>query len=155
MPRVSIYISEDLKARMDEVEDAINWSEVARPAFQSAIANFQHRRTRNMDTAIERLRASKQDATKNDIEAGREAGRDWAGDFAEYAELARLSKTDLDGNYAGAWDVLKHAISPDDGMSHEEILEYCFGEEEPDSDEYVGGFVEGAQELFDEIKDQL
>jgi len=40
-------------------------------------------------------------------------------------------------------------------MSNEEILEYCFGDDKPDSDEYLGGFIEGAQEFFDEVRDRL
>jgi hypothetical protein len=36
MARVSIYVPVDLKARMDRVRDATNWSEVVRPAILSA-----------------------------------------------------------------------------------------------------------------------
>ena len=38
MARLSIYIPDDLKARMDGVGDTVNWSEVVRPAIQAAVA---------------------------------------------------------------------------------------------------------------------
>lgn len=41
MARVSIYVSDELKARMDAAEDGINWSEVARACFEKALDN-QH-----------------------------------------------------------------------------------------------------------------
>jgi hypothetical protein len=59
MAKLNLYVPDDLKARMDAVSDNVNWSEVARPAFQAAVANYEHRKGRNMTTAIERLRASK------------------------------------------------------------------------------------------------
>jgi hypothetical protein len=156
MARVSIYVDDDLKARMDETGGEINWSEVARPAFESAIANLKHQRSRTMDTAIERLRASKQKAVEHDFERGRIDGRDWAQDTAEYADLANLAKVDLNRNYQYAWKMLKKAVSPEDEMSDGEIKEYCFGGDETAlTDEYVGGFVDGAQEFFEQIKGRL
>lgn len=37
MARISIYVPDDLKALMDAAGDTINWSEVARPAFEAAL----------------------------------------------------------------------------------------------------------------------
>ena len=66
MARITLYIPDDLKPRMDAVGDAINWSEVARPTILLALATHEHRKGQNMDTAIERLRASKEKGAQED-----------------------------------------------------------------------------------------
>ena len=40
MARVTLYVPDDLKAAMDGV-DGVNWSEIARPAFITAIAGHR------------------------------------------------------------------------------------------------------------------
>ena len=48
------------------------------------------------------------------------------------------------------------AIDPDRELTVDEFREHCFGDERATvSDEYVEAFIEGAQELFSEIADQL
>src|SRR4051812_27989218 len=42
MARVSIYVSDELKAEMDKAGDAINWSQIARPAFMAALMAQPH-----------------------------------------------------------------------------------------------------------------
>src|SRR5207249_2974358 len=91
MARVSIYVPDELKARMDEVGDGVNWSEIVRPAIHSTIAEYQHRRSRNMQTAIERLRASKQEQVAEDEQSGVQDGRAWAESDASYRDLVRVS----------------------------------------------------------------
>ena len=44
MARVSIYISDELKARMDKVGEAANWSGIVRPAILSEVASHEHRK---------------------------------------------------------------------------------------------------------------
>jgi hypothetical protein len=56
--KINLYIPGELKVRMDAV-DNINWSDVALPAFYSALATLEHRRNPSMSAVIERLRASK------------------------------------------------------------------------------------------------
>src|ERR1700733_607916 len=92
MARVSIYVTEDLKTRMDRIGEAANWSEIVRPAILSEVASHEHRKGKTMATVVERLRASR---IKHDQEMetlGAEAGRTWASDTAEFAELQRVSK---------------------------------------------------------------
>src|SRR5262249_19619950 len=141
MARISIYVPDDLKSQMDGIE-RINWSEIARPAFEQAVATFEHQKGQTMDTAIERLRASKEAQSQNDFFAGQQDGRVWAQDTADYAELRRLSRIEFPGgDYRSAINALKKAIDPKDEMTIAEVLENCFGEAEDVEDEYVAGFI--------------
>ena len=59
MARISLYIPDDLKARMEAAGDEVNWSDAARPALIAAVAAFEHGKGGTMHTAIERLRTSR------------------------------------------------------------------------------------------------
>jgi hypothetical protein len=150
MARVNIYVPDDLKARMDGAGDAINWSEAVRPVIQSAIADFEHRKDGNMTTAIERLRASKQEHVLSQQSSGKEEGRKWAENYATYEELARLSRYDL-SKWKDPYSLLKDAL---DDLIAGDLVEYTY-EDPKASDEYIAGFIEGAQGFFAEVKDHL
>ena len=77
MGKINLYLPDELKARMDAVGD-VNWSDIARPAFYSALATLEQRRNLNVDTTIERLRASKAESLKRDELEGQTHGRGWA-----------------------------------------------------------------------------
>jgi len=158
LARVAIYVPDDLKRRMDDVGDGINWSDVARPAFLAALAIYHHRRGPNMTTTIERLRASKAQSSKRDELQGKADGRRWAENHAEYDELRRVAEINDTEFQSGSdpIEVLYQAIDPDRELTVGEFREHCFGDERATvSDEYVEAFIEGAQELFSEIADQL
>lgn len=156
MAKVNLYVRDDLKARMDEVGDAVNWSEVARPAFETAVANHEHRKGQNMTTAIERLRASKQETVQSEGLIGKRMGRAWAENKATYQELRDMSRLDFShGEYRGAEETFYRAIAPNDECDLSEFRTYCFGDDDDVSDEFVVGFVEGAQEFFQEVRDEL
>ena len=157
MARVSIYVSDELKSRMAETGDALNWSDIARPAFETAIATFNHRKGRNMDTVIERLRASKAQFTHNAEAYGKKAGRQWASDKAGFAELRAIAELDVDAltdDLDSIGTAIVRSIDPEDtyGSDAPEIL---FGERTWPTKEWLLGWVEGAQELFAEIEDKL
>jgi hypothetical protein len=138
---------------MDEVGGDVNWSEVVRPAIQRAIAIHQQRRSPTMSTVIERLRASKQEAEQEDIAAGKARGRAWAEHKADYRQLRRVCKLDL-SEETDAETALSYAIYPDgDNYFREEALGMPANEEP--TDEFIAGFIEGAQEFFDEVEDEL
>jgi hypothetical protein len=140
MARLSIYVTDELKARMDEVGNDVNWSEVVRPAIQAAITIHEHRRSPSMATAIERLRASKREAEKED---GKAAGREWAESKASYRELDSVSGILLDPE---EWrDVKQHLL---------DVFGIKSTDEKP-TEQYIASFLEGAQEFFDEVKDKL
>lgn len=163
MARVSIYVPDDLKGRMDAAGDAINWSEVARPAFVSALANHEHRKGKTMTTAIERLRASKAQFLSNTEQYGKQSGHSWAENRASYGELKSVSAIDLtnfapdDTHGTGEYIAiasLRHALDSEMCFSTPQLLEILFGVEDV-SPEAVYAFIDGAQEFFAEVEGQL
>lgn len=157
MARVSIYVPDELKARMDEAGDSVNWSEVARPAFTAALAAFNHRKGQNMESAIERLRASKELSEKQDQDIGKAEGRMVAKDLLDYDNLVALSKVNFDQvDEDNAYALLKGALDPNNEESPREFNEMYFTNDGAEvSGAFALGFIEGAQEFFDEIKDKL
>lgn len=156
MARVNIYIQDDLKARMDRIGEAANWSEIVRPAILSEVASHEHRKEQNMTSVIERLRASKEKHAQERATFGREFGRRWASDTAEYAELRSVSKI-VEGNYDGwAAAELIAAIDPNREMDGEDLCAHL-GVEESDveDDDYMAAFIEGAQDVFTEVENQI
>jgi hypothetical protein len=152
MARLSIYVTDELKARMDQVGDRVNWSEVVRPAIQAAVATYEYRRSPSMPTVIERLKASKQKAEQQDMTEGKRAGRTWAEQEASYPELRRVAKI---SDEAFGFETLKKAVDPDNNLSDQEVWEEMFGKDSDLSEEYIEAFIDGAQELFHEIADKL
>ena len=152
MARVSIYVPEDLKARMDEVpEGEINWSELARPVFLSVVTTYEHRKGNDMSTAIERLKASKAKYEQEEADHGEESGRKWALDQADYAELLRVSRINLeDLQYGGALNELRAAIDPENELESDE-LPYDLDTD----DGFAYAFILGAQKAFEEVAAEL
>jgi hypothetical protein len=149
-----LYVPDDLKVQMDAVGDKVNWSEVARPAFQAAVATLRHRKDRTMTTAIERLRASKAQLIQNDEMEGKIHGRQWAENKASYEELVKISKFD---------DFMKHLDSQ--SFTPAELIRQALGAGSLDDidpvyldrrrHEYLSAWIDGAQEFFKEVEDQL
>jgi hypothetical protein len=151
MARVSIYVPVDLKARMDRVRDATNWSEVVRPAILSAVTSHEHRKGAKMNDVVERLKASKK---KYLLETAKEQGRLWASKKAEYVELRRV--VDLAGaDDKEALESLKSAIDPQNKLDTIEFADLMGVEERDMSNEHAVAFVEGTAEVYDQVADQL
>lgn len=160
LARINLYLPDDLKARMDAVgDDGPNWSEVARPAIALAVATEEQRRTGDMNSAIERLRASKEKLAGDDFAEGTTEGRNWAAQEAEFDELQRVSQL-LGYNFEitrGAKTSLVHAIDPESELSPNDVIENLFGEDQQHrvTDARAAGFIVGATEFFAEVEDQL
>ena len=101
MARVTIYVQDELKARMDRVGEAANWSEIVRPAILSEVASLEHRKERNMTSVVQRLRASKENYLQQAEKDGEKAGRAWASDTAEYAELLGVANSWNQATFSG------------------------------------------------------
>jgi hypothetical protein len=152
--RISLYVPDNLKAEMDQIKD-INWSDIARPAFMTALASRKQRSERTMESAIERLRASKAESRKRDELNGKEHGRSWAEHTAEYDELRRVVEITFHHGM-DCFDALYHAIDPENEIEVRDFKQQVFGDEYADvSDEYAGAFIEGAREFFGEVADKL
>jgi len=150
---------------MDAVpEDAVNWSDVARPALTAAVAAFEHRKGRNMTTAVERLRASKQQADQRDKERGNRDGREWAENRAEYRSLRdllhrRTARRSEDPFLALEWAVFPESEEMSSEESEEHVAKRLFPDEPErrismanESDEYWLAFVNGALDFFKEVR---
>jgi hypothetical protein len=166
MARVSIYVQDDLKLRMDAAGEAINWSELARPVFQAALAAYEHRaKGGTMETAIERLRASKDKYIKKKTDHGRLVGSSWAENTAEYAQLEVIAGIDVDGlrtqSRETILETLKYALDPDDeGSDLNTLMEGCPVPDIPPDllnqpDAYLLGFIEGVQGFFNRVKEKI
>jgi hypothetical protein len=158
MARITLYVPDDLKARMDAAGDRINWSEVARPALLGALTTHEHRQENTMTSAIERLRASKQEADTEDQTEGFEHGRSWASDEASYRDLQRLAR-DWDEafhNDLDPLDTLTRAVDPNSELTRFDLLNHLFGDGTFEaSDEYYWAFIKGAVRFFTEVRPQL
>lgn len=180
MPRMTVYIPDDLKARMDKTREEVNWSQLACAAFERKLGDIASRKARkNMEDVIERLRASKQSSGSARFRAGFEVGQDWARDSAEASELENLERLhdsaagrtkyektwigifdrSVDHDYDSLPEALFSQIRPadeDDSSEAEEFWERLGGhdwEELPGS--WYRGFCEGALDIWRQVKDKL
>lgn len=163
MPRISIYIPDDMKARMDKASDDVSWSAVAQRAFSVELDFVESvKEIKTMSDVIERLRTSKQRFAQNELSRAREAGVEWAKKRAQFNELRQIARFDtvgldmLSGEEAAAY-VVNFVIGGD--HFDESDLAYFFGIDEDALDsitpEYVEGFVEGAVAVWEEVEDEI
>ena len=125
-----------------------------------------------MTDVIERLRASKEKYAEASIQDGRETGRDWAMQVAEYDELKRVAALNAgllreiyqEGDFA-ARVIVAEAIVGDRDEAREILKGDSDTAELFNVDEdilpatltqvWLAGFVEGVQAVWDEIADKL
>lgn len=133
-------------------------SEIARRAFEYEITNYRHTKENTVDTAIERLRASKAKVSSDLSSQGYADGYEWAKDHAEFHHLVAVDDLDdhSDAEGVDAFDMLKSTIDPEDEMSVPEFNEMMFGTSRaPNQQVYAVKFIEGMQALYNEIKDKI
>src|SRR5215467_2777309 len=183
MARMTVYIPDDLKVRMDKTREEVNWSQLACAAFERKLGDMASRKAgKDMEDVIERLRASKQSSGYGGrFKAGFEVGRDWAREIAEAKELENLERfrdeaakrTKYEKSWTGIFDLnidhdydydslpeaLFHCIRPADDDDHSEAEEFWQGlagdEWEDLSASWYRGFCEGALEIWVQVKDKL
>jgi hypothetical protein len=157
MPRVTLYVSDDLKARMDTAGEAVNWSAVAQRAFLEAVlARAVRKDASDMTNVVERLRVSKERVEARDHAAGKARGAMWAKQDAEYDELQRVAEYDGELSDEAGKDhtVLMSVIDPENEKDPRDWPD-IWGQREAPTDAFIKGFIEGATEVFDEVADQL
>ena len=169
MPRIQLYIPDDLKARMDTVSEQVNWSPIARKAFEDELARIARRNEMSTDLAgvVERLRASKLAAAKDATEEGFAAGQTWAKGVAQYGELRRLVEFDFaPGTPADhAWQLVMAVLDLDDTWTqphkrqeaYDTFWEGDVGVPTPDvaNDQFLDAFQEGARDIWSQVADKL
>jgi hypothetical protein len=89
MAKKTIYIPDDLMARMDQVEE-VNWSQLARDAFEAKLSETAvNRGTMPKQDVTQRLRASSV-AEDGAYQHGYRVGYDWANNTATWPQLAHV-----------------------------------------------------------------
>jgi hypothetical protein len=175
MPKINIYVPDEMKARMDEAEKSANWSAVAQRAFELELKHLESiKEIKSMTDVIERLRVSKQKKAEELEKAGRRSGVKWAKKHAKYDELKRaanINTSNLHEAYvddvddvnrtwvarqiladpeldAGSWETQNMAIAELFEVE-EDMVESVV------TTEFIEGFLEGAGDVWDQVKDEL
>lgn len=161
MARIGIYIPDELKARMDQVEH-VNWSATAQRAFEVEV-NLKEVLMSTEDSVVARLRASKVKEDEAEQVAGRKIGQKWARDWAEYGELKRVATYQH-------WDETPEEVYPSqllclifavddrreiDTSDERELWQLLLDREVEPEPAWVEGFVEGVGEVWDEVGDKI
>lgn len=158
MARMSIYVPDELKCRMDAV-DSVNWSSVAQSAFERELRLHVKPLEEEMEAIIERLKASKAAQTDDVIAAGAEAGKKWAMETASYLDLSwagsqlhqKFAFRGTTKDHTGEHESLKSFPKLRDGREISEFLpaNTCI-------DEYFEhGFCKGVLSVWQKVKDHI
>lgn len=167
MARMTISIPDELKIRMDAIE-GVNWSAVAKRAYEIEVEVKAQTKGDNMSGMIERMRAGR---VRKEMEERPEwvaTGRRWAVEDAEYHQLSAVAKIDLDGlerdpraadeNDARRFlATIAMAIYGEcDDYEINETFELITGEVNGSaSTRLLVWWVEGAQQAWNEVKDKI
>lgn len=159
MARMSIYVPDELKGRMDVLSDRVNWSGIAQAAFETEIGRFPKWTEDKMAAVIERLRASKQRQMETMADVGFAAGKKWAEEDAEFIDLKAVAESDLDEQNEDdiQWDAIPSLISFTDRSEAETFWEETIGERwrEEINGHLQVGFCRGAKAVWEEVADQI
>ena len=169
MARINLSIPDELKSKMDLQGGTANWSNVAQTAFEKELLMIEaNQQVENMDDVVSRLRASKMVSIEDVLPDAKEKGRNWAKQGAEYVQLKALGEAHWEGMEGGYWRtagavaISNHENeSLDDVDTHqsndfwEEWIDMTWRNDSDVADAAAGAFVEGAVEIWEEIKDQV
>lgn len=177
--RTTISIPAELKRRMGEVAEPVNWSALAAEAFQEKLAAIAARRKEKaMSSVLERLRASKRRGETTDYQDGYRLGKKWAEESAEASELQRLEdlRDELESQPQHDWDDYfdlsePRVYGPDEGLyfalhpevgkdrrAAEDFWQSIAGDsvrESANAGAFLMGFTEGALDVWSSVKDEL
>jgi hypothetical protein len=177
--RMTISIGRDLKTRMDKVKEPVNWSALAARAFEAKLGEVAAKKEKKvMSDVVDRLRASLRSRESKAFKDAYEVGKEWAETEAEADELQRLEawKQSIDREPSLDWDEYcqggpRYTYSPGTIMAHEiagggdevdvEGARDSFNDMMPDQagklddGAFVRGFVAGALDIWQEVKNIL
>ena len=105
-----------------------------------------------MSQVIERLRVSKDKFEKDEAAKGRQDGRNWAMSRASYEQLATLSELELGGSDCARQ--LDQALGNSSGNWRDSFW-VDLGAARWPSDSYVEAFVDGANDIWNEVADKI
>lgn len=165
MPRISVYVSDEMKARMDAAGESVNWSAAAQRAFDTALRETEWRLNMNeIEAAVERLKGSREKFSDLERQRGVTAGRDWGLREAEYPELKAIAEAYRSGE--GRWDLeavgatALFALGVDGENLADGALTDWWERVQGDhverlTDEFAEGFAEGASQVWNEVENQF
>jgi muconolactone delta-isomerase len=161
MAHINIYIPDELKARMDKAGNR-GWSAIAQRAFEDA-CNLVEVLMDTEDSVVARLRASKAEEDEELKAEGREAGRTWAREEADFRALKRVAIYEV-------WDTVQEEDLPDmlaalilkvkdlrdlDRHDARDLWEGLLGTGQTPDPAWIDGFVEGATEIWDKVANKI
>ncbi len=167
--RTTITVPPDLKARMDAVEESVNWSYVASQAFERHLLEMEAKKMGTTKAEVmKRLKASEELEAKQNLEDGRKAGKAWAEESASVGDLRRFKRNEPSGGWAvwfREWILVDGNSWPNAIFMHidgEKVWddEHTFwmeavGEDDLDrleDSDFALGFIEGALEVLDDYE---
>ena len=166
MSKITVYLPEDLAARVKEYRDQLNVSQIARAAIARALADLsaKERPPMSLQATIDRLTAEKLEHRQEPWEhESQELGRSWATKEASVEQLKRLPEIDDPILSEGEHDLLYHSwyarvfgeadIDSARDFWHEWLLELQargFSVEEVS----VCDFNVGACEIYDRLRNE-
>ena len=170
--RQNISLSVDLKRRMDKAGAEINWSAVAAQAFEVKLAEIAAKKEKkNMQDVIQRLRGLKAKSPDETYTKGEKLGAAWARDLATPSQLDRLSEAKdllevslgllpVDSAFGNAERLAFVFLGKGDqtrqgAMEFWAALDINVKRDKADSEQFLRGFVDGAREIWDAVKDEV
>jgi hypothetical protein len=174
--RVTITVPAAVKKQMDEISESVNWSAVAAEAFQRKVNEIRTRRNKTVtkQMVIERLKSAGKEDPKG-FEAGREFGRTWAEEKALPRYLRKLAKgveyafdrhafaegQDPADPFSEPWPLSARLAFTIAGGQFNEWKEFwqkaigSNGHHRMDGEDFARGFIAGATEVWEDVKDDL
>jgi hypothetical protein len=174
MPKMTIYVSEELQARMNDIPPSAgepNWSALAQEVFNRECDRWVQRMklAPKIRDAVDRIRRSKEKSEDAERNAGDIAGRKWAAEKADYSDLVRLKQFALRPNWRKrkaddiglVWPVFNAIIGWTDADEAEDpydpdwCIDFWSSLTTQATDTFVIAFVEGALDVFAEVEPKL
>jgi hypothetical protein len=168
--RRTVSLPEEIDRRMEK-HVGVNWSEVARSAFEGKLNELDKKKDlKGMQAIINRLRETKVQATNDSRDIGEQAGKQWAEEYATAMELQRLESL---RDHLGTFDdfLTRPDASNDlakiilgEQVSSQISTDLFWDENYGDSDEHVAwrqsdgfafGFATGALRVWNQVKGSL
>jgi hypothetical protein len=162
--RMSISVPRQLKAEMETVDPAPNWSAIACEAFRAQLLRLASRRqAKNLDAVIARMRAAQELECNASYQEGRQAGEVWARETATPKQLRNLFSR-VDECQLGGPETAEHlweAIYPHEELDHHSVSNFWTivlgenGEEIIEDEDFARGWAEGALDVWEKVEGQL
>lgn len=180
--RVNISVPKDLKSRMEQIGDGVNWSAVATEAFRRKVLEMESKPTTDDTNALAaRYDAAEEMEGQEQYQEGRRAGEQWVREGNAQTVLRamrRLEKVDENpaedveymlgvygngmnqGTAVGLAGMMGCTDEGEGRQSHwhkvkafwAEILDNKDGAEQIEEYQFALGFVHGAMELWQKIQ---